>query len=223
MLVQDNALDNTLYNQVLADNLFFPNSMGLGEKISEHINEYSNKDSQCYSPFMFWDGWWKSPANTLKKRVIQKIWENNLQYPVEDIAGIEYWTRTFHINQYQDTHVDEDTFLYQEQKIFQGALCSSVYYGMDNKEGGFLEIHNKFMEDGSYNILEKDNFLNYTVDIDERERIAYRGNRLIIMDGGHNIHNTTAPKSGIRQVLGTNVWHKDNPPFALASNQFSYE
>lgn len=223
MLVQDNALDNILYNEVLADNNFFPNSMGLEEKIAEHINEYSNNNSKCYSPFMFWDGWWKSPANTLKKRVIQKIWENNLQYPLEDIAGIEYWTRTFHINQYHDTHVDMDTFLYQKEKIFQGALCSSVYYGIDNNEGGFLEIHNKFIKDGSYKVLEKDNFSSYKATIAERERIAYKGNRLIIMDGGHNVHNTTPPKSGIRQVLATNVWHRDKPPLGLILGTFHYE
>jgi hypothetical protein len=223
MLVQDNALDNTLYDQVLADNLFFPNSMGLGEKISERINQYDDKNDPCFSPYMFWDGWWKSPADTLKKRVIQKIWENNLQYPVEDIAGIEYWTRTFHINQYHDTHVDMDTFLYQKEKIFQGALCSSVYYGLDNKEGGFLEIHNKFIKDGSYEVLEKNNFINYKATIDERERIAYKGNRLVIMDGGHNVHNTTPPKSGIRQVLATNVWHKDRPPSGLILGTFHYE
>ena len=59
--------------------------------------------------------------------------------------------------------------------------------------------------------------------IEERERIAYKGNRLVILDAGHVMHGTTPANSGIRQVMVINVWHKDNPPLALASNEFYYE
>lgn len=223
MIVQDNFLDKELYAEVLADATFFPESMGSEEKIASQINSYHDEKADCFAPYMFWDGWWRSEANTLKKKVVQKIWEDNLEYPLEDILGIEYWTRTFQKGQYLDCHVDEDTFLYQREKIFSGPICGSVYYAIDNENGGFLEIHNKEIPEKTHLALEHNNIKKYTVDISLRERIAYKGNRLIIFDSGHIIHNTTAALSGIRQVMVTNVWHKDNPPTALELNSFYYE
>lgn len=223
MILKDDFLDKTLYKEVLSDIKFFPESMGSDQKIASQINSYHDEKADCFAPYMFWDGWWRSEANTLKKRVIQKIWEGNLQYPLEDVLGIEYWTRTFQKGQYLDCHVDEDTFLYQREKIFSGPICGSVYYAIDNENGGFLEIHNKEIPEKTHLALEHNNIKNYTVDISLRERIAYKGNRLIIFDSGHIIHNTTAALSGIRQVMVTNVWHKDNPPTALELNSFYYE
>ena len=114
MIVQDNFLDKNLYKSVLSDVDFFPQSMGNEERIASQVNSYHNEKADCFAPYMFWDGWWRSEANTLKKKVIQKIWENNLEYPLDDILGIEYWTRTFHQGQHLDYHVDEDTFLYEK-------------------------------------------------------------------------------------------------------------
>lgn len=223
MIVKDNFLDSEFYSAVLNDSTFFPESMGEGERIASQVNSYHDEKASCFAPYMFWDGWWRSEANTLKKKVIQKIWENNIDYPLDDILGIEYWTRTFHKGQYLDCHVDEDTFLYEKEKIFSGPICGSIYYAIENPEGGFLEIHNKTIPEKTHKALEYDNIKKYTVDFSLRERIAYKGNRLIIFDSGHIIHNTTAALSGIRQVMVTNVWHKDNPPTALKLGSFYYE
>lgn len=223
MIVKDNFLDTNLYSEVLNDKDFFPESMGEGDRIASQVNSYHDEKASCFAPYMFWDGWWRSEPNTLKKKVIKKIWENNLEYPLEDVLGIEYWTRTFHKGQYLDCHVDEDTFLYQDKKIFSGPVCGSVYYAVDNPNGGFLEIHNMAIPEKTHKALEHDNIKKYTVDSSLRERIAYKGNRLIIFDSGHIIHNTTAALSGIRQVMVTNIWHKDNPPTALAIGSFYYE
>ena len=223
MIVKDNFLDKEFYSAVLNDFSFFPESMGDSERIASQVNSYHDEKSDCFAPYMFWDGWWRSEANTLKKKVIQKIWEYNLEYPLDEILGIEYWTRTFHKGQYLDCHVDEDTFLYEKEKIFSGPICGSIYYAAQNPEGGFLEIHNKSIPEKTHKALEHDKIKSYTVDISLRERIAYRGNRLIIFDSGHVIHNTTAALSGIRQVMVTNVWHKDNPPTALKIGSFHYE
>lgn len=223
MIVQDNFLDKNLYKSVLSDVDFFPQSMGNEERIASQVNSYHNEKADCFAPYMFWDGWWRSEANTLKKKVIQKIWENNLEYPLDDILGIEYWTRTFHQGQHLDYHVDEDTFLYEKEKIFSGPICGSIYYAAENFEGGFLEIHNKSIPEKTYKALEHDKIKHYTVDITLRERIAYKGNRLIVFDSGHVIHNTTPALSGVRQVMVTNIWHKDNPPTALKIGSFYYE
>lgn len=223
MIVQDNFLDKNLYNEVLSDKNFFPESMGDSDRIASQVNSYHDEKADCYAPYMFWDGWWRSEADTLKKKVVQKIWEDNLEYPLEDILGIEYWTRTFNQGQFLDCHVDEDTFLYEKEKIFSGPILGSVYYALDNQHGGFLEIHNKEIPEKTPLALEYDRIKEYTVDFALRERIAYKGNRLIIFDSGHIIHNATPALSGIRQVMVTNVWHKDNPPTALKTGAFYYE
>lgn len=223
MIVKDNFLDKEICNLILNDKSFFPEIMGEEEVIAAHLMMYHEEKASCFSPFMFWDGWWRSPANTLKKKVIQKIWENNLEYDLEDILGFEYWTRTYKAGQYIDIHVDEDTFLYRDTKIYQAPVSGSIYYFADNDEGGFLEIHKKALVDKTKKALEKDNIRKNTSPIEERERIAYKGNRLIIFDAGHILHSTTPAKSGIRQVLVVNVWHKDNPPTALKNGEFYYE
>jgi hypothetical protein len=221
MIVKDNYLDKDLYDEVLKDSLFFPQSMGNEDKIAAHLMMYHEESSSCYSPFMFWDGWWRSPADTLKKQVIKQIWSENMEWPCEDVLGFEYWTRSYSPGQYIDAHVDEDTFLYKKNKSFQGPILGCIYYGIENKDGGFLEIHKKTLIDGNKETL--DQIKNNTSPIEDRERIAYKGNRLIIFDAGHLVHSTTPSKSGLRQVLVVNVWHKNNPPEALSSGEFFYE
>jgi hypothetical protein len=221
MIVKDNYLDKDLYDEVLKDGLFFPQSMGNEDKIAAHLMMYHEESSSCYSPFMFWDGWWRSPADTLKKQVIKQIWSENMEWPCEDVLGFEYWTRSYSPGQYIDAHVDEDTFLYKKNKSFQGPILGCIYYGIENKDGGFLEIHKKTLIDGNKETL--DQIKNNTSPIEDRERIAYKGNRLIIFDAGHLVHSTTPSKSGLRQVLVVNVWHKNNPPEALSSGEFFYE
>jgi hypothetical protein len=224
MIIKDNALNDSLYEDVLADKLFFPESMGSDERLATELNSYHYEKSSCFAPYMFWDGWWSTPANTLRKRVVQAIWEDNLPCDTSEILGIEYWTRTYLPGQYLDVHVDEDTFLYQESKTFSGPLTGSIFYGLDNQDGGFVEIYNKaILKDGEKLAIESENINTLLVPVEERERIAYKGNRVIIFDTGHVVHGTTPAKSGIRQVMVTNVWHRDNPPTALKLGEFFYE
>lgn len=223
MIVIDNCLPAKLYKEVLNDDKFFPETMGGGERIATELNSYHYEKSSCFAPYMFWDGWWRSPADTLRKRVVQAIWKNNLPCKKEDILGFEYWTRTYMPGQFLDVHVDEDTFLYEDSKIFSGPHIGSIFYGLDNPEGGFVEIHNAKLIDGTPLAIERENVDPILSPIEERERIAYRGNRLIIFDAGHVMHGTTPAKSGIRQVMVINVWHKDHPPVALEKNTFYYE
>jgi hypothetical protein len=224
MIVRDNALSESLYKEVLTDDVFFPESMGSDERLATELNSYHYEKSSCFAPYMFWDGWWSSPANTLRKKVVQAVWENNLPCDTSEILGIEYWTRTYLPGQYLDVHVDEDTFLYQESKVFSGPLTGSIFYGIDNEDGGFVEIYNRaILKDGEELAIEAENINSMLVPVEERERIAYKGNRLIIFDTGHVVHGTTPAKSGIRQVMVTNVWHRDNPPTAIKLGEFFYE
>jgi len=223
MIVKDNSLEDCLYKEVLDDDLFFPKLMNDGEKIAEHLNLYHSEKSDCFAPYMFWDGWWRSPANTLKKRVIQHLWEDKMKWDLEDVLGFEYWTRTYLPGQYLDIHVDEDTFLYEKDKIFIGPVFGCVFYGEDNPDGGFLEIHKNKLKDGEKNILEKKYIKKYISLKKNRERISYKGNRSVFFDAGHIIHNTVGSNSGIRQVMVVNIWHKNNPPYALENGSFYKE
>jgi hypothetical protein len=166
----------------------------------------------------------KSEVNTPRKRLIKKIWENNLPFPIEDVCGFEYWTRTFKPGQFLDVHVDEDTFLYADKKIFRGPRIGCVYYPHTNDVvGGFLEMHPTAISEDTVDALEKENVNPLIVPIELRERISCTPNRLIIFDAGHVIHNTTPPIKGVRRVVVVNVWHKDNPPSALKTGEFYYE
>jgi hypothetical protein len=94
--VVDNFIeDKQLLAEINDDKSFFPESMGEKAKVNYGVHEYHDPKSKYYSPYMFWDGWWKSPANTLKKRVIQYIWEHNLPIPQEEVCGFEYWTKNY--------------------------------------------------------------------------------------------------------------------------------
>lgn len=223
MLVADNWLPVDMYHEMLNDPTFFPESMGGGERIATELNSYHYEQSTCFAPYMFWDGWLSSPANTLKKKIIQTIWENNLPCPIDEILGFEYWTRTYLPGQYLDVHVDEDTFLYEDGKIFRGPLTGAILYGADNNDGGFLELHKSVLSDGEKEVLERTNIETLISPIEQRERIAYRGNRLIIFDAGHQLHATSPAPTGIRQVMVINVWHKTCPPTALQKETFFYE
>lgn len=223
MFIIDNSLTGSTYDEVIRDKSFFPPLMGGGERIAEHLNSYHNEKADCYAPFMFWDGWWRSEANTLKKKVIRELWETRLPVGEEQIVGFEYWTRTYSQGQYLDVHVDEDTFLYRDKKVFRGPFFGGIWYGQENEQGGFLEIFKSCLIDGTESALERENIDIYTADTDSVERIAYKGNRFIGFDAGHVLHRTTPAKSGIRQVMVINIWTVDNPPTALRLGEFVYE
>lgn len=223
MKVIDDFLESSIFSEIKSDNSFFPGIMQTEARIASEVNSYHNEQSSCYAPYMFWDGWWSSPANSLRKRVIRKIWENNLLAPVEDVLGFEYWTRTFGPGQFLGPHVDEDTFLYQESKIYNGPEVGCVYYGPSAEKvvGGFLELFENKLQFGTVNALEWENLKEKLDPVEMRERIAFRENRLVIFDAGRVIHQTSPCLSGTRNVMVINVWLKSNPPVDMAN--FVYE
>jgi hypothetical protein len=225
MLVIDEFIKNPeLLREIESSKNLFPESMGSDDRIAIELNSYHHEQASCFAPYMFWDGWWRSETNTLAKKIVKSVWENNLPYKEEDICGFEYWTRTFNPGQFLDTHVDEDTFLYAKEKVFRGPIIGCVYYPHTNDVvGGFLELHPDMVIENTHNALESENIKNNISPIETRERIACKPNRLIIFDAGHMVHNTTPPISGVRRVMVINVWHKDSPPSALQTGEFYYE
>lgn len=223
MIVIDNFLSEKQISHIRNDDSFFPGLMTVDSRIAREVNSYHNKQASCYAPYMFWRGWWSSPIDTPRKQVVKAIWENNLPVPVEEVLGFEYWTRTFGPGQFLGPHVDEDTFLYQESKIYNGPEIGCVYYGPSQEKvvGGFLELFESKLKFGELNALEWENLEPRLDPIEMRERIAFRENRLIIFDAGRVIHQTSPCISGIRNVMVVNVWLKNNPPVDMAN--FVYE
>lgn len=223
MKIIDNYLDGSIVNEIKESQNFFPGFMQSESRIASEVNSYHNEQSSCYAPYMFWHGWWYSPADSVRKQVIRKIWENNLTIPLEDILGFEYWTRTFGPGQFLGPHVDEDTFLYQDTKIYNGPEIGCVYYGPSSEKvvGGFLELFETKLIFGEKDALEWENLKTKLDPIELRERIAFKENRLIIFDAGRVIHQTSPCISGIRNVMVINVWLKKNPPVNMAN--FVYE
>ena len=223
MKLHDEFLDNFTLDQIRSDSSFFPGLMQNEPRIASEVNSYHNEQASCYAPYMFWDGWWSSSANTVRKQVVRKIWENNLAIPIEDILGFEYWTRTFGPGQFLGPHVDEDTFLYQDTKVLNGPELGCVYYGPSTEKvvGGFLELFESKLTFGEKNALEWENLEKKLDPIELRERIAFKENRLIIFDAGRVIHQTSPCVSGIRNVMVVNVWLKSNPPVNMKN--FVYE
>jgi hypothetical protein len=223
MKVLDDYLESSILDSISNCADFFPGVMQDEDRIASELNSYHDEQASCYAPYMFWHGWWSSPVNTIRKRVIKEIWESNLPIPVSDVLGFEYWTRTFGPGQFLGPHVDEDTFLYQDKKIYNGPETGCVYYGPSGGEiiGGFLELFNSKLTFGEKDALEWDNLREKLDPIELRERIAFRENRLIIFDAGRVIHQTSPCLSGFRNVMVVNVWLKSNPP--LDMKNFVYE
>jgi len=222
--VQDDFVSSDLFEAVKNDNTFFPEEMSLHDNIGEYLNSYHDVECDCYAPYMFWEGWLHSEADTLRKQVIQEIWSRPgvLPYPIEDVAGFEYWTRTFSPGQYLALHCDEDTFLYAKERMYRGPAIGCVWYGSTEATGGFLELHNTVIPEGQ-DALERDQLDPLISPPEERERILYRPNRLIVFDAGHRLHETTKTVTGLRQVMVVNVWLKSSPPSALTTGEFFRE
>jgi hypothetical protein len=223
MKVLDDYLESSILDSISNCADFFPGVMQDEDRIASELNSYHDEQASCYAPYMFWHGWWSSPVNTIRKRVIKEIWESNLPIPVSDVLGFEYWTRTFGPGQFLGPHVDEDTFLYQDKKIYNGPEIGCVYYGPSGGKvvGGFLELFDSKLTFGEKDALEWDNLREKLDPIELRERIAFRENRLIIFDAGRVIHQTSPCLSGFRNVMVVNVWLKSNPP--LDMKNFVYE
>lgn len=223
MNIFDNFLSSSLFDEIKSDKSFFPGLMQEESRIATEVNSYHNEQSSCYAPYMFWDGWWSSPANTMRKQVIREIWENNLPVIIDDVLGFEYWTRTFGPGQFLGPHVDEDTFLYQDTKVYNGPEIGCVYYGPTEEKvvGGFLELFDSKLKFGEKDALEWENLKDKLDPIELRERIAFKENRLIIFDAGRVIHQTSPCLSGLRNVMVVNVWLRSNPPMDMKN--FVYE
>lgn len=239
VIIDDFIKDENLLRDIGNDETFFPKDMGEESRQLKTGNIYHDSDSAIFSPWMFWDGWWRSPADTVKKRLIQAIWEDNLPCRVDELCGFEYWTRSYNPGQYLPVHLDEDTFLYEKTGEFRCPMLGAVYYAHfpvdDEMNPGHLEVHpgrvgidrdKRFQLATDQKI--KDEIMvslkEHYAPVGKRDIITYRPNRLIILDAGMLLHGTTpSGENSKRYIVGINVWHKNDPPTGYEESLFYAE
>jgi hypothetical protein len=163
------------------------------------LDEISN-DSDFFGPngnFMWWDGWWSSPADTLKKRIIQQIFKFNPlitpQYSekIKKCAGFEYWTGKYGPEEEYndlDMHKDKDELAWDNHEKFVAPVIGCIYYPMNTIfEGGMLQFNHA----GIY------------------ETFASKFNRLIIFSSGQIEHGVTPVYKGTRHALAINLFDEE--------------
>ena len=153
--------------------------------------------------FMWWEGWWSTPANTIKKRLIQYIWSENSCYHLTNIAGFEYWTGVYSVGDELPFHFDKDEHLYSQTEELVTPVIGSVFYPWENNiDGGYLEI--------------------YTGGQDAKpERLKPKHNRLVIFSAGTNRHRVTEVTRGTRRAIAINLW--DREPSGLKAGKLFLE
>ena len=188
ILVIDNFIkDKVLLDKIKSDETFFNN-----------VGKY-----------YYWDGWWSSPANTVKKELIQYIWADNCPlskiYPA---SGFEYWTgiqsaTDSNFKNDLEMHLDKDEALFEKSGEFASPIIGSVYYPEQEEfEGGMLEIYTN----GKHA---------------EPERVYAKPNRLIIFDAGSVLHRVTTVTKGTRKAIAINIWELE--PYAKQSGNLLIE
>ena len=154
-----------------------------------------NKDSffADNGNYYWWDGWWNTPDNSLKKRLIAYIWRDHSPYHRVGLDGFEYWTGQFGPDagsDYLNMHLDKDETLWKETGELSSPIIGTVFYPVEmDIDGGYLEIFSR--------------------DTDHTpERIEAKYNRLIIFDAGGVHHRVTNVTKGLRSAIAINLWDK---------------
>jgi hypothetical protein len=167
--------------------------------------------------FMWWDGWWNSEPNTIKKRLIEVMWKYHSPHDfpryesITGLVGFEYWTGVYgdgHPNTALGSHLDKD----EEHWLATGGndggevhipVMGTIFYPKQHDfDGGFLEIHSKHYDK-------------------EPERIAAKYNRLVLFEAGEHLHRVSEVTNGVRYAIAVNLWQTE--PKALHSGNFTIE
>ena len=172
---------------IVIDN--FVKDKALLQEIEDSKEQFFNDNGNYY----YWNGWWNSPANSVKKRLIEYIWGENSPHEPIALDGFEYWTGQFgegRSSDYLNMHLDKDEKLWADKQELSSPIIGTVFYPIEmDIEGGYLEVFN----DGVDN---------------EPERIQAKFNRLIIFDAGGTHHRVTNVTKGLRSAIAVNLWNK---------------
>ena len=149
--------------------------------------------------YMWWDGWWSSHANTLKKQLIEYIWRHNSQMVLNNLIGFEYWTGVYgdgHAQASLIQHFDKDELHWERTGGNNGGeiltpIVGTVFYPKPmDIDGGYLEIHSRGRDNTP-------------------ERIEAKYNRLVIFDAGNHLHRVTEVTRVVRYAIAINLWQSE--------------
>jgi hypothetical protein len=148
--------------------------------------------------YFWYDGWWNSPLNSLKKRLIYELWGPSSVHPAIKCEGFEYWTGQFGPDAPTDAlvkHRDKDEEHWEKTggpkngKVVAPAMGSVFYPVPMDIDGGYLEIFSNGEDK-------------------EPERIQPKFNRLIVFDAGNHTHCVSKVNKGLRSAIAVNLWEK---------------
>ena len=156
--------------------------------------------------YYWWNGWWNTPTNTLKKELIEYIWGENSPYPSVSVSGFEYWTGVYSQDEDRDElpfHFDKDEYIWDTEKRIVSPVIGTVFYPWENDiDGGYLEIY-PHGQDG------------------EPERLEPKYNRLVIFPAGQHPHRVTKVTRGTRRAIAINLW--DTEPSGVKNGEMYLE
>lgn len=163
--------------------------------------------------FSWWSGWWNTPGQSLRHRLIEYIWRYNTpsQYSGVTIAGFEHWTGTYdgsdQSHKFDESvhgitgkntmfslrhHMDKDEHRWKNHGEIVTPGIGTIFYPVDHTcTGGKLRI---------YDVTN----MTYCTE-DNYELIEPKFNRLIIFDPA-KIHAVEEVTSGIRRAIAINLW-----------------
>ena len=177
IVIDDFIKDKNLLEAITGDDTFF-----------DHNGDY-----------MWWDGWWNSPSDTKKKKLIEYIWANNSQLYIDNLMGFEYWTGVYgegHVQASLIQHFDKDEDHWERTGGTNGGevltpIIGTVFYPWPmDIDGGYLEIHSRGRDNTP-------------------ERIEAKFNRLVIFDAGKHLHRVTEVTRGTRYAIAINLWQRN--------------
>jgi hypothetical protein len=187
--VFDNFLDENLLNEIKNDPTFF----------------------QDPGVYYYWGAPWNGePANTLKKRLIEKIWLTGSPLSISyQINGFEYWTGIQTANpelghkNVLGTHYDKDEAWFAKTGEIVTPVIGTVFYpGIEEFEGGDLAV--------------------YTDGLDKSpEIVKAKPNRLIIFQAGQDVHEVLPVTKGTRHAIAINLWQ--GVPYSKQVGEFKVE
>ena len=177
------------------------------------LNEIKNDPTFFQDPgiYYYWKGPWNGqPADTLKKRLIEKLWLTgsplSISFPVH---GFEYWTgiQTRNVEtgfkNVLANHYDKDEAWFEKTGEVRTPVIGTVYYpGIEEWTGGDLAV--------------------YTDGTDKSpEIVKAKPNRLIIFNAGDYVHEVLPVTEGTRHAIAINLWSEE--PYSSFTDQFKSE
>lgn len=165
----------------------------------QQSNEFWNKG------YYWWNGWWNTPASTLRHQLIEYVWRNNCPLSKSvSLNGFEHWVGIYEANKTISndggefsliSHFDKDEKLWNETGKIVTPKLGSIFYPdpcNNEMEGGYLKVWKTHSTDfnAPYELIEA------------------KYNRLVIFDASQ-LHAVTPVTKGTRKAIAINLWDDD--------------